>query len=82
MGALKNKTTKTQCSELLRYMKKHKKGVSAREAWQELGIERISARIWDLRGMGHEISNTWYTYKNDSGYTVRFVKYVLVKEAV
>lgn len=82
MGALKNKTTRSQCRKLLKYLREHKEGVSATDAWEALGIERVSARVFDLRQCGHEIRNDWYQYKNEDGNTVRFCKYVLVKEAV
>lgn len=83
MKALNNKTTKSQRKQLLRYLKSHKSGISARDALLKLGIERASARIWDLKHRdGHEIDKVWYQYTNDAGNTVRFCKYVLVKEAV
>lgn len=82
MGALNNDTTRSQNKALLNYLKAHKKGVSATEAWNALGIERVSARIWDLRHKyGHSIDKVWYQYENDYGHTVRFCRYVLVKEA-
>ena len=82
MGALKNKTTRSQCKKLLKYLKTHKKGISARDALLILGIERASARIWDLRhDGGHEIDKVWYQYENEDGNTVRYCRYVLVKEA-
>jgi hypothetical protein len=79
---LKNKTTKTQCKKLLKYLKSHKRGISARDALLTLGIERESARIWDLRHAGHVIDKEWYKYENEDGNTVRFCKYILIKEAV
>ena len=81
MGALKNNTTKAQTKDLLKYLETHN-GITASEAWKKFGIERVSARIWDLRRKGHNIRNEWYKYENDNGNMVRFVKYVLVKEAV
>lgn len=81
MSALKNKTTKTQCKKLLKYLKSHKRGISARDALLILGIERASARIWDLRHSGHEIDQVWYQYENEDGNRVRYCRYVLIREA-
>jgi hypothetical protein len=83
MKALNNKTTRSQCKQLLKYLKSHKKGISAREALLKLGIERVSARVWDLRHKDrHEIDKVWYQYENEAGNTVRYCRYILIKEAV
>lgn len=48
-----------QTERLLKYLKRHKKGITALEAWNELSIMRLSARIIDLRRKGHHILTVW-----------------------
>lgn len=55
--------------------------LSAKDAWAELGIGRLSARIMDLRQQGHEIETMRFRGINRFGERVSYAVYRLVKEA-
>ena len=52
---LNNINTRSQCGKLLKYLKTHKRGITTYQAFEVLGIHRISARIADLRERGYQI---------------------------
>lgn len=52
---LNNTNTQSQCNRLLKYLKTHKKGITTYQAFEILGIHRISARVADLRERGYQI---------------------------
>ena len=52
---LNNKNTRSQSERLLKYLQTHKKGITTYQAFEVLGIHRISARISDLRERGYQI---------------------------
>lgn len=68
----------TQERAVLKYMQEFG-SITSFEAFQELGITRISARIFELRDKGHEIISIPMKTKNRYGNTVNFVKYKLQK---
>lgn len=43
-----------QCDKLLNYLQNHA-GITPKDAWNELGIYRLSARVFDLRRLGYDI---------------------------
>jgi hypothetical protein len=47
------KTKKTQCQRLLSYLRKNRKGITTMEAFQHLGICRLSERIREIEAEGH-----------------------------
>jgi hypothetical protein len=51
-------------------------GVTPLLALQEVGCFRLSARIWDLRAMGHRIEREWVTTPGGS----RVARYVLIDQ--
>jgi hypothetical protein len=51
-------------------------GVTPLLALQEVGCFRLSARVFDLRAMGHRIEREWVTTPGGS----RVARYVLVEE--
>lgn len=74
MAALQN-------DRVLKYLKTHKKGITAKEAVEKLSIMRRSARIKDLRDEGWEIQTIWETGLNYYGDRVRYARYFLKKGA-
>lgn len=66
----------TQNYMVLEYMITHG-GITSFEAFKELGITRLSARIKDLRDEGVQIERTWETGKNRDGDDVRYCRYFL-----
>lgn len=70
---------KTQSERLLDYLKAHEiEGITTLEAFTELGISRLSARIWDLRHEGYLIAGTLVQVKDRFGETARVMRYRLI----
>ena len=67
----------TQNDMILDYMKTHKGGISPKEANDNFGCMRLSARISDLRKMGYDISTTNETRKNRYGHSTTYARYKL-----
>lgn len=67
---------KGQKELVLEYMMRHG-GITAREAASDLGIYRLSARIWELRRDGHDIRATIQEEVNRYGITTHFARYRL-----
>lgn len=53
--------------------------ITPREAYNDYGIMRLGARIWDLKHMGYNIITEVETAYNRFGKPTRFAKYRLVK---
>ena len=66
---------------VLDYLKKHKKGISSKEAFEKFGATRLSAIVYTLRNEGYVIENEERNCKNRFGEKCNFVNYVLAKEA-
>lgn len=71
-------TINNQCARLLKHLMTGKK-IDAIKAWDMLGIYRLSARIWDLREMGHEIDDDFVHGKNKFGESVKWKEYYMEK---
>lgn len=54
--------------------------ISSMEAFQDLGITRLSARIYELRNEGYKFDETYETPKNRFGETVSYKRYTFQKE--
>lgn len=65
---------KAQTKLILDYMEQHG-SITALQAVQDLGVTRLSARIWDLRNDGYEISREMQTSLNRYGDKVTFGVY-------
>lgn len=70
---------KTQCDQILRYMKNHKKGITALKALEVCGCLRLSGRIWDLRHDGYDIKTDMIAVKGVDGETKYVAQYSLVE---
>lgn len=64
---------------ILDYMKKHR-GITSQDAFKELGITRLSARIKELRQLGYNISTIMIDGHNRFGEPVRYGLYKLVEK--
>lgn len=69
----------TQETRVLNYMLDFG-SISSWEAIKELGITRISARIFNLRKKGYFIENEWEYTTNRYGDKIKYVRYTLNKE--
>lgn len=70
----------TQNEEVLEWLKKWG-CITPAEAYEELGIMRLSARIHDLRGYGHAIKSENVTRPNRNGKKVTFSRYIYDRDA-
>lgn len=80
MKQLKNNNTNSQCNRLLKYLKTHKRGITTYQAFEILGIHRISARIADLRQRGYKIDTIMHREEVD-GMPKIWGQYVLKETA-
>lgn len=65
---------KTQEELVLEYLQEHKE-ITSWEAFMRFGITRISAKIFNLRKKGYDISTNYLTKKNRYGVTVTYGVY-------
>ena len=78
---MEKKKTNSQCDRLLFYLRNHE-GITPMEAWNQLGIYRLGARVWDLRNKrGHNIIRTMVTVPNRYGDKCRVAQYRLEDDA-
>ena len=77
---LKNKNTRSQSERLLKYLQTHKRGITTYQAFEVLGIHRISARISDLRERGYQIDTIMH-YETEDGMPKVWGQYVLRETA-
>jgi len=67
----------TQEQTVLRYLERHKKGLTTIEGFEKFGITRLSERIRRLRSAGHDIITVNEVGLNRYGQKVRYGRYVL-----
>ena len=72
------KKTKSQKSEVLRYMQTHA-GITSIQAIEKFGATRLSDIIYRLKKDNYEIKKEQITTKNRYGHSVTYVKYSLVR---
>ena len=66
----------TQKNRVLAYLRNHD-GITSIQAFSDLGITRISARIADLRADGFIIASVRESGKNRYGEKTNYVRYIL-----
>ena len=64
---------------IIEYMKEHN-GITSQDAFKDLGITRLSARIKELREMGYNISTIMVDGTNRYGESIRYGLYRLVED--
>lgn len=64
-------------TRIIEYMRKHK-GITSQDAFRDLGITRLSARIKELRELGYNISTIMIDGTNRYGEPVRYGLYKLM----
>lgn len=70
---------KTQAERVLEYIKRFG-SITTLEAFRDLGVTRLSARIYELRARNINIDSTSVTSKNRYGENCTYAKYYLRKE--
>ena len=68
-----------QCEKIVYYIQKFG-SISSMEAFQDLGITRLSARIYELKNEGYQFDATYETPKNLFGESVSYKRYRFQKE--
>ena len=66
----------TQAQRIVDYIRKNG-SISALEAVQDLGVLRLSARIYDLAKAGYSLNKRMVSSKNRFGEEVSFARYYL-----
>lgn len=70
---------RTQADRVLAYIKTFG-SITTLEAFRDLGVTRLSARIYELRARNINIESTNVTSKNRYGENCTYAKYYLRKE--
>lgn len=71
----------TQLAELKKHLRRNRKGITQLEAFNTLGVCRLSERIRELEGMGWQIDRKPEMTTNRYGNTTRVVRYRMIKGA-
>ena len=66
----------TQCDRVLQFMKDNG-SITSWEAFTELGVTRLSARIWELKQMGYRFSKRRMESINRYNEPVHYDRYTL-----
>ena len=69
----------SQCEKVLQYMRDFG-SINPQQAFFDLGVMRLAARISDLKKAGHKIRKRWVCSKNRYGKDVMFAEYSLEDE--
>ena len=70
----------SQCEKIIRYMKDFG-SITTMQAFQDLGITRLSGRIYDLKALGYQIRTETVAGRNRYGEKVHYFKYSLEETA-
>ncbi|MBC5648475.1 helix-turn-helix domain-containing protein [Christensenella tenuis] len=71
---------KNQCEKIIQYIKDFG-GITTLQAFKDLGITRLSGRIYDLKRMGYCLKSETVTGKNRYGEKTHYAKYSLEETA-
>jgi hypothetical protein len=75
---IEGKDVKCQETAVLNHLRRYG-SITAKTAYLEYGIQRLSAIIFNLRKDGYRILSSPMITKNRFGHTTRFVKYKYIK---
>ena len=75
----KERTTKTQCDKILKFMQTHKNGITGKQAYRIALCMCLPQRIYDLKKSGYQIKSEYVMVKNADGKKCRVKQYKLVK---
>lgn len=73
-----SKKRMTQADRVYEYMEKHG-SITSMQAFRDLNITRLSARIYELKEEGKKIGNTTKVNVNAWGETSRYARYYIIK---
>jgi hypothetical protein len=66
----------SQCDRVLAYIKEHGY-ITDNDAHDDLGVNRLSGRVYDLKDKGYDIRLEWRSGRNRYGRMVRYGAYYL-----
>ena len=72
---------KTQRERIVDYINIHG-SITTAEAFDRLGISRLSARLFELKDEGYAFDEEWVTEKNRYGEAVSFKRFSFKKDEV
>ena len=65
---------------VLEYLRKHKNGMTSKDAFEYLGIIQMPKRIWILKRLGYKIETKTESGVNRFGKPVHYTRYTLIEE--
>lgn len=71
---------KTQTSVVLAHMQEHG-SITSMEAFELYGITRLSAKVFALRALGHDIETKRESTRNRFGHKVSYARYTIKEES-
>ena len=74
-----NKQMSKTCQRIYQYMALHN-GITQAEAFLELGVGRLGARIWDIKNVGVPIQTEMIKVAKKDGTTAWVAKYSIARE--
>ncbi len=75
----KNKQMSKTCQRIYQYMALHN-GITQAEAFLELGVSRLGARIWDIKNVGVPIQTEMIKVTKKDGSSAWVAKYSIARE--
>ena len=75
-----NKQMSKTCQRIYQYMALHN-GITQAEAFLELGVGRLGARIFDIKGFGVPIKSEMIKVTKKDGTTAWVARYSIAREA-
>lgn len=66
----------SMATDIIKYIREHG-SITTKQAMEELGCYRLSARIYDIRSFGINVQRDMVNVKNRKGETCRVAKYTI-----
>lgn len=76
---MSNNSRPTQVDRVLAYLKEFG-FITTWDAFKELGITRLSARIFEIKERGYQVKTERINAKNKFGEAIHYLKYTLVED--
>ena len=70
----------TQCEKIIKYMRDFG-SITTMQAFNDLGITRLSGRIYDIKALGYKIRSETIYGRNRYGEKIHYFKYYLEETA-
>lgn len=67
----------TQCEDLLAYLQRWDHGITSFEAYDQLGITQLTARLSELKKKGHQFDAEWQHRTARNGRQIQVKRYRL-----